>query len=118
MIRSIVAIGALCVACGSSSDPSHPQASGGEAGSDSSAGNPGSDGGAANPGSGGNAGNPASCPNLSGAWDVTAHCDASLVGMTLLVTQNACLRSLAAPFDAFRGRLTADGTITLSGPQS
>jgi hypothetical protein len=92
MIRSSFAVFVLCAACSGSSDP-------------------------APAGSAGSAGN-SSCPDLSGAWDVTAHCESSLIGMTLQVTENDCMLSMAAPFDAFTGSVTADGTITLSGPQS
>jgi hypothetical protein len=94
MIRAIFALCALCAACSSSSEPSQT-ASGGDSGS-----------------AGGS-----SCPDLSGAWDVTAHCEASLIGMTLQVTDNACALSFAAPFDSFSGSVSADGKITLSGPQ-
>ena len=88
-------MGVLCAACSGSSDasPSQPEGNAGDTGS-------------------------GSCPDLSGAWDVTAHCDPSLIGKSLLVTQNSCSLSFAAPFDAFSGSVTADGTITLSGPQS
>jgi len=92
MLRSSLTILVLCAACGSSSDPAPA----------GSAGNPGS----------------SRCPDLSGAWDVTAHCESSLIGMTLQVTENDCKLSMAAPFDKFTGNVTADGTITLSGPQS
>jgi hypothetical protein len=68
----------------------------------------------ANGGSTGNAG----CPNLSGAWKVTAHCDASLVGMSLTVTETDCALSFAAPFDGFSGSVTADGKVALTGPQT
>jgi hypothetical protein len=55
---------------------------------------------------------------VSRTWKITAHCDASLVGMTLDVTQKDCGLSFAAPFDQFMGSVTTDGKITLSGPQS
>ena len=96
MIRSLIMIGVFCTACGGSSDPSSTQ---GNAAGAAGAGNQ-------------------SCPALSGAWDVTAHCDPSLIGMKLQITDNACSLSFAAPFDAFRGNVTADGVITLSGPQN
>ncbi len=59
-----------------------------------------------------------SCPDLSGAWDITAHCEPSFIGMTVQVTENACALSFSAPFDGFSGSVTPDGKITLSGPQS
>jgi hypothetical protein len=66
----------------------------------------------------GGAGSTGSCPDMSGAWDITAHCDSSFIGMTLQVSQNACALSFAAPFDEFSGSVTEGGKITLSGPQS
>ncbi len=60
----------------------------------------------------------ATCPDLSGSWSVTKHCDASLVGMSAHVTQAACSLAFAPPFDAFTGRVTPDSKVTLSGPQS
>jgi len=65
------------------------------------------------PGDGGPA-----CPNVTGTWTVAAHCDASLVGQHATVMQNNCTLSFAPPFDGFTGTVTADGKITLSGPQS
>ena len=59
-----------------------------------------------------------SCPDVSGSWKVTAHCDPSLVGSSLVVTQTECSLSFAAPFNAFAGHLAADGQISLSGPQT
>jgi hypothetical protein len=58
------------------------------------------------------------CPDVSGTWTVTAHCDSSLVGQKAVVTQNGCSLSFASPFDGFTGTLTTDGKLTLSGPQS
>jgi hypothetical protein len=60
----------------------------------------------------------ATCPDLSGSWSVTKHCDASLVGMTAHVTQTACSLAFAPPFDGFTGRVTPLSKVTLSGPQS
>ena len=90
-------MGLACGACGSS-DASNP---GGSAGG-------GNSGGASN----------ASCPDVSGEWTLTDHCEAAYIGMTLNVTENACVLSFAAPFDAFSGSVTSGGKITLSGPQS
>ena len=101
MIRSLLVMSVMALvsaACGGSSDSPNP---GGNAGS-------GNAGGADN----------GSCPDLSGEWTLTEHCESSFVGMTLKVTENACVLSFAAPFDAFSGSVTAAGKITLSGPQS
>jgi hypothetical protein len=58
------------------------------------------------------------CPDVTGTWAVTKHCDASLVGMNAVVTQSACKLSFQPPFDGFTGTVAADGTVTLSGPQT
>jgi hypothetical protein len=58
------------------------------------------------------------CPDVSGMWKITAHCDASLVGQSVMVTENACSLTFAAPFNGFTGNVTTDGKITLTGPQS
>jgi len=112
MIRSSLIAGvlvALCSACSSSSDATPPGGSSGAAGaSDEAAGGSASAAGTGN----------SSCPDVSGAWEVTAHCEPSIIGMTLQVTQNACALSFAVPFDEFIGNVTAGGMITLSGPQS
>lgn len=68
--------------------------------------------------SAGGGGNDAACPDITGTWAVTKHCDASLVGASAVVTQHDCKLSFAAPFDGFTGSVGADGTIVLSGPQS
>jgi len=67
-------------------------------------------------GSGGT--NAGTCPNLTGTWKVTMHCEASLVGMSAALTQTGCSLGFAAPFDGFTGSVNADGEVTLSGPQS
>lgn len=87
---AIALMGWVCSACGSSSDDSSNA------------------GGTSN----------GSCPNVSGEWTLTDHCESAYIGMTLNVTQNACALSFAAPFDAFSGSVTSSGKITLSGPQS
>jgi len=87
----------VCNACGDSSDSSN---TGGGAGS-------GNVGGASS----------GSCPDVSGSWTLTDHCESSFIGMSLMVTQRDCALSFASPFDAFSGTVTTDGKITLSGPQ-
>ncbi len=121
MIRSLLAIGVLCAACGSSTDSSPAGGNAGGTASDSSP--AGGNAGSASPDAslaGGNAGGNGNggVPDLSGSWQVTAHCDASLIGARLTVTQSGESLSFAAPFDTFSGSVSADGTITLSGPQS
>jgi hypothetical protein len=90
MLRALCAAAlALVLACGSSSS---------------------SDGG----GGGGGGG----CPSVAGTWNITGHCDPSLVGQSLVVTQTGCSLSFAAPFNGFTGTLTSDGKIAVTGPQS
>lgn len=60
----------------------------------------------------------AACPDITGTWAVTKHCDASLVGSSAVVSQHDCKLSFAAPFDGFTGSVGTDATVTLSGPQS
>jgi len=60
----------------------------------------------------------AACPDITGTWAVTKHCDASLVGASAVVSQHDCTLSFAAPFNGFNGNVGTDGTVTLSGPQS
>jgi len=101
MIRSLFVIGVMslvCSACGDSSDSPSP---GGSAGS----------------GNEGGASNSSSCPDVSGNWTLTDHCEASFIGMTLTVTEKDCALSFASPFDAFSGSVTTDGKIMLTGPQ-
>jgi hypothetical protein len=58
------------------------------------------------------------CPNVAGTWNITEHCDPSLVGQRVVVTQTGCSLSFAAPFNGFTGTLASDGKIIVSGPQS
>jgi hypothetical protein len=69
-------------------------------------------------GSSSSSGDGGTCPDVSGAWKITAHCDSSLVGQSVMVTENACSLSFAAPFNGFMGSVTTDGKISLTGPQS
>jgi len=62
--------------------------------------------------------NTGTCPNLTGTWKVTMHCEASLVGASAAVTQTGCSLAFAAPFDGFTGTVSTAGEVTLSGPQS
>jgi hypothetical protein len=58
------------------------------------------------------------CVTLDGTWTVTMHCDTSLVGLHVVVSQSGCLLTFAAPFDGFTGNVTTANVVTLSGPQS
>lgn len=57
------------------------------------------------------------CPDVSGTWQVTEHCVASLVGASASVKQTGCELSFDAPFDGFSGSVTSDGKITIGGVQ-
>jgi hypothetical protein len=59
-----------------------------------------SDGGLPSSANGGSSGAQV-CPDVSGTWKVTQHCDPSLVGMMLDVTETNCALTFAAPFDQF-----------------
>ena len=63
-------------------------------------------------------GGSAGCPSVVGTWKITAHCDASLIGQSVVVTQTDCTLSFAEPFNGFAGTVTSDGKVSLSGPQS
>ena len=66
----------------------------------------------------GDSGASGACPDTAGAWMITAHCDPSLIGQSVTVTQTDCSLSFAAPFDGFTGTVGPDGKVVLSGPQS
>lgn len=90
--RALIAACSLLLACSSSS----------ETGKDSGAAGAGSD----------------TCPDVSGTWKVSEHCESSLVGASLMVTQRECALSFAPPFDQFTGSVSVDDRITLTGPQN
>jgi hypothetical protein len=69
-------------------------------------------------GGGSSSGSSGACPNVAGAWKITAHCDASLVGQALTITQTDCALAFSAPFNGFTSTLTTDGKISVSGPQT
>lgn len=55
------------------------------------------------------------CPNLAGEWTIEAHCGASLVGMTVPVTQVGCDITTGGTFSGFTGSVAVDGAFTLGG---
>jgi hypothetical protein len=69
-------------------------------------------------GGGSSDGTASSCANLAGAWKVKAHCDPTLVGQNVAVTETGCSLSMAAPFNGFTGTVSENGKLTISGPQS
>ena len=69
-------------------------------------------------GSSGASGATPACPTVAGNWKVTQHCDTSLVGSPIVVTQNGCNLTFSAPFDKFSASETSDGKLTVTGPQT
>lgn len=57
----------------------------------------------------------APCPQLAGTWTIASHCSAALVGMTVPVTQKACVVSTEGAFPGLSGAVDALGRFTLSG---
>lgn len=94
MFRRLFAAALLLAGCGSGDGSPAPAGAGGES--------DGKDGG---------------CPDVSGQWTVAKHCDASLVGLDLTVSETDCALTFAAPFNRFMGSVDAARNITLSGPQ-
>ena len=104
MARRLIVAVVLLSACSSTSGTS----SGTGASSGTSGGSSGSSGSSGS----------AACPNVAGAWKITAHCDASLVGQALTISQTDCALAFSAPFNGFTSTLTTDGKISVSGPQT
>ncbi|HWA77916.1 MAG TPA: hypothetical protein VG937_36530 [Polyangiaceae bacterium] len=57
-------------------------------------------------------GSGADCPNVAGSWKVTMHCQSSLVGTTVQVSQSGC--SFTDETYGFTGTLQSNGTLTVS----
>lgn len=56
------------------------------------------------------------CPNLAGTWTIDQHCGgASVIGMTVPLTQSGCTFTTGGTFAGFTGTVTDDGTLTFSG---
>ena len=62
-------------------------------------------------GSGGTSGG--SCPSADGTWTVASHCESSLVGTTITISQNGC--SFTDQDFGFTGTIGADGSFTSTG---
>jgi hypothetical protein len=60
----------------------------------------------------------ANCPDLAGDWVITNHCDATLIDEQVKVSANGCSLTFGAPFNGFTGNVSADGGLTVNGPQS
>jgi hypothetical protein len=59
---------------------------------------------------------PAACADLSGAWKVTQHCQASQVNQTFTVTQTGCAFTTSAPFAGWSGTIDADDIFKIESP--
>jgi hypothetical protein len=55
------------------------------------------------------------CEDLSGVWNITAHCQASLVNQTATFAQTECGLNVASPVagQTVTGTVAADGSLTL-----
>lgn len=123
LFASLCALSSFGLVVGCDSDDgggsTGPAASGGAsaAGGSSSGGSPAA--GAAGVSAGGaGGGNSGACADASGAWKVTQHCEASLVGSPVTVMQQGCKLSFAPPFNGFSGTVGPGGEVALSGPQT
>lgn len=62
-------------------------------------------------------GGSASCPDISGAWVIADHCQASAVGGGLTVTQTGCSITSSGTFPpGWTGTVNPEGGITMTGP--
>jgi hypothetical protein len=95
------------VACTAGTTTTDPIASG--AGSSSSTGGSG----------GGNGGaSSAACADVGGTWTVKNHCDPTLVGQQVTITQSTCALTFSSPFDGFTASVDQDDKVSVSGPQT
>lgn len=56
------------------------------------------------------------CPNQSGVWTLTEHCQPDYVGVSMTLTQLGCSLSQIDPWEGWSGTVAADGSMTWSGP--
>ena len=52
------------------------------------------------------------CPNLSGTWVITAHCEASFLGQSSTVTQTGCSYMVSTEGYTCSGTVNGDGSVT------
>jgi len=56
------------------------------------------------------------CPDMTGTWEVTAHCEPTVVGSEVVVTQDGCdITSVWDGSSTFTGTLDEDGNATITG---
>jgi hypothetical protein len=55
------------------------------------------------------------CPDVAGAWTITMHCGAGLIGSRITVDQDECLFSTDGPLGSLSGAIQSDGSFTLRG---
>lgn len=57
-----------------------------------------------------------SCPDISGTWTITNHCESEMIGSLATVTQTGC--SIAVSEWNFTGTVSSTGAITMNGSPS
>ena len=56
------------------------------------------------------------CPDMSGVWNIVEHCEPSVQGGTVTLTQSGCNIVYAAPFAGWTGTIAESGAMTGVGP--
>jgi hypothetical protein len=65
------------------------------------------------------AGNPGlsdDCPDLSGTWIFTENCEPENVGRPYNVVPTGCTYTVTEPWNGWSGTISADGSVTSTGP--
>lgn len=58
----------------------------------------------------------AACLAIDGSWNISNHCQTSVVGTTATVHQSGCSISAVDPWTGWSGSMTPGDGITMSGP--
>ncbi len=66
-------------------------------------------------GTGGSAGTGSSCPDAVGTWEITGHCQTTLIGQNAVITQTGCDVTVSSPVagQTVTGSVNRDGTLAL-----
>lgn len=56
------------------------------------------------------------CPEISGTWEITAHCSPSVVGSTMVFSQSGCIINQIDPWTDWSGSIDEEGNMIWSGP--
>ena len=91
---------AFCLACASEKSRDDDDTSGSSSSSNSS--------GTESSGNGGG-----NCPDASGTWTISTHCESELIGSMTTITQNGC--SFTEQAFGFSGTINDDGSFTATG---